>query len=183
MSAEGLGGVPGDRPGERVKTNRRDAVMLARLFRAGELTEIWTPDEAHEAMRDLVRAREAAFKDDTRKRQKIRSFLLRHGKVYPGKQISGTKYFQWFQDLSVGWPDHSARRYRRDLGGRPDRTPAPLARRRSHPAFRPPQPDWPASLEHRCRGERLDSGTGQTASRWRHRGHLEPPRQKDRTWQ
>ncbi len=57
------------RPGERVKTNRRDAVKLARLFRAGELTEIWTPDEAHEAMRDLVRAREAAVKDRTRKRQ------------------------------------------------------------------------------------------------------------------
>ena len=59
------------RPGERVKTNRRDAVKLARLFRAGELTEIWTPDEAHEAMRDLVRAREAAVKDRTRKRQEI----------------------------------------------------------------------------------------------------------------
>ena len=56
------------RPGERVKTNRRDAVKLARLYRAGELTEIWTPDEAHEAMRDLVRAREAAVKDRTRKR-------------------------------------------------------------------------------------------------------------------
>jgi transposase len=48
------------RPGERVKTKRRDAVMLARLYRAGELSEIWTPDEAHEAMRELVRAREAA---------------------------------------------------------------------------------------------------------------------------
>ena len=74
------------RPGERIKTNRRDAVKLARLFRAGELTEIWTPDEAHEAMRDLVRAREAAVKDRTRKRQEIRSFLLRIGKVYPGKK-------------------------------------------------------------------------------------------------
>ena len=71
------------RAGERVKTNRRDAVKLARLYRAGELTEIWTPDEAHEAMRDLVRAREAAVKDRTRKRQEIRSFLLRHGKIYP----------------------------------------------------------------------------------------------------
>ena len=68
-----------------MKTNRRDAVKLARLCRAGELTEIWTPDEAHEAMCDLVRAREAAVKDRTRKRQEIRSFLLRHGKIYPGK--------------------------------------------------------------------------------------------------
>lgn len=76
-----------------MKTNRRDAVRLARLFRAGELTEIWTPDKAHEAMRDPVRAREAAVKDRTRKRQKIRSFLLRNGRGYPGKKAWGTKYF------------------------------------------------------------------------------------------
>lgn len=74
------------RPGERVKTNRRDAAKLARLFRAGELTEIWTPDEAHESMRDLVRAREATVKDRARKRQEIRSFLLRCGRAYPGKK-------------------------------------------------------------------------------------------------
>ena len=92
------------RPGERVKTNRRDAVKLARLYRAGELTEIWPPDEAHEAMRDLVRAREAAVKDRTRKRQEIRSFLLRHGKTYPGKKAWGTKYFKWLHELSFGWP-------------------------------------------------------------------------------
>ena len=92
------------RPGERVKTNRRDAVKLARLNRAGELTEIWTPDEAHEAMRDLVRAREAAVKDRTRKRQEIRSFLLRHGKIYPGKKAWGTKYFKWLHELGFDWP-------------------------------------------------------------------------------
>jgi len=92
------------RPGERVKTNRRDAVKLARLFRAGELTEIWTPDEAHEAIRDLVRAREAAVKDRTRKRQEIRSFLLRCGRVYPGKKAWGTKYFKWLHELSFAWP-------------------------------------------------------------------------------
>jgi len=92
------------RPGERVKTNRRDAVKLARLFRAGELTEIWTPDETHEVMRDLVRAREAAVKDRTRKRQEIRSFLLRHGKVFLGQKTWGTKYFKWLHELSFGWP-------------------------------------------------------------------------------
>jgi transposase len=48
------------RPGDRVKTNRRDAVSLARLHRAGELTSLWVPDETHEAVRDLVRAREVA---------------------------------------------------------------------------------------------------------------------------
>lgn len=51
------------RPGERVKTNRRDAVTLARLHRAGELTGVWVPDAKHEAIRDLVRAREAAGDD------------------------------------------------------------------------------------------------------------------------
>jgi len=96
------------RPGERIKTNRRDAVKLARLFRAGELTEIWTPDEAHEAMRDLVRAREAAVKDRTRKRQEIRSFLLRIGKIYPGKKAWGTKYLKWLHEISLGWPAHTA---------------------------------------------------------------------------
>ncbi len=48
------------RPGDRVKTNRRDAMQLARLLRAGELTEVWVPDEAHEAVRELIRSREAA---------------------------------------------------------------------------------------------------------------------------
>lgn len=65
------------RPGERVKTNRRDAVTLARLHRAGELTGVWVPDATHEAVRDLVRAREAAADDRRRKRQQLLSFLLR----------------------------------------------------------------------------------------------------------
>src|SRR2546425_6219498 len=51
------------RPGDRVKTNRRDALDLARQLRAGELTAVWVPDERHEAMRDLTRAREAAVED------------------------------------------------------------------------------------------------------------------------
>jgi len=72
------------RPGERVKTNRRDAVTLARLHRAGELTGVWVPDATHEAVRDLVRAREAAADDRRRKRQQLLSFLLRHGRVYDG---------------------------------------------------------------------------------------------------
>jgi transposase len=55
-------------PGDRVKTNRRDAVTLARLLRAGELTAVWVPDAVHEAVRDLVRAREAAAQDLRRKR-------------------------------------------------------------------------------------------------------------------
>jgi transposase len=72
------------RAGERVKTNRRDAVTLARLHRAGELTGVWVPDPVHEAIRDLVRAREAAMDDLRRKRQQLLSFLLRQGRIYSG---------------------------------------------------------------------------------------------------
>jgi transposase len=72
------------RPGERVKTNRRDAVTLARLHRAGELTGVWVPDVVHEAVRDLVRARDAGSDDLRRKRQQLLSFLLRHGRIYYG---------------------------------------------------------------------------------------------------
>ncbi|MBV8400039.1 MAG: IS110 family transposase [Acetobacteraceae bacterium] len=72
------------RVGERVKTNRRDAITLARLHRAGELSGVWVPDAIHEAIRDLVRAREAAMDDVRRKRQQLLSFLLRHGRIYAG---------------------------------------------------------------------------------------------------
>ncbi|WP_085033604.1 IS110 family transposase [Ensifer aridi] len=72
------------RSGERVKTNRRDAVALARLHRAGELPGVWVPDVVHEAVRDLVRAREASADDLRRKRQQLLSFLLRHGRIYEG---------------------------------------------------------------------------------------------------
>jgi transposase len=66
--------------GDRVKTDRRDAERLARSFRAGELTPVWVPDEAHEALRDLVRAREAAKGDQLRARHRLSKFLLRHGR-------------------------------------------------------------------------------------------------------
>jgi transposase len=74
------------RPGDRAKTNRRDAVGLVKLLRAGELTAVWVPDERHEAMRDLSRAREAARKDLKGKRQQVSSFMLRLGRHYPGKK-------------------------------------------------------------------------------------------------
>ena len=60
------------KPGDRVKTNRRDALALARLLRAGELTAVWVPDEGHEAMRDLVRARAAAVETLRVHRQHVR---------------------------------------------------------------------------------------------------------------
>ena len=70
------------RPGERIKTDRRDAINLAKLHRAGELTPVWVPDEAHEAIRDLVRARLAAVRTLRQARQQLSSFLLRHGHHY-----------------------------------------------------------------------------------------------------
>ena len=69
--------------GDRVKTDRRDAVKLARSYRAGDLTAVWVPDAAHEALRDLVRAREAAKKDQLRARHRLGKFLLRHGRRPP----------------------------------------------------------------------------------------------------
>ena len=83
------------KPGDRVKTNRRDAESLAKLLRAGELTAVWVPDAKHEAMRDLVRAREAAAQDLTRKRQQVTSFLLRHGRSYPRKTTWGATHARW----------------------------------------------------------------------------------------
>src|SRR6059058_2687315 len=68
---------------DRVKTDRRDAEKLARCDRAGELTAVWVPDAAHEALRDLVRAREAAKKDQLRARHRLGEFLLRHGQLRP----------------------------------------------------------------------------------------------------
>jgi transposase len=69
--------------GDRVKTDRRDALKLARSYRAGDLTAVWVPDAAHEALRDLVRAREAAKKDQLRARHRLGKFLLRHGRRPP----------------------------------------------------------------------------------------------------
>jgi transposase len=69
--------------GDRVKTDRRDAAKLARCYRAGDLTPVWVPDPAHEALRDLVRAREAAKADQLRARHRLQKFLLRHGRRAP----------------------------------------------------------------------------------------------------
>ena len=72
--------------GDRVKTDRRDAVMLARLHWAGELTLVWVPDAAHEAMRDLVRARVMAMRVTGKARQYLQGFLLRYGRIHPDKK-------------------------------------------------------------------------------------------------
>lgn len=82
--------------GDRVKTDRRDAVKLARSYRSGDLTAVWVPDAAHEALRDLVRAREAAKGDQLRARHRLQKFLLRHGHRAPEKMTPWTeKHLAW----------------------------------------------------------------------------------------
>lgn len=71
--------------GDRVKTDRRDAVKLARFLRSGDLTEVHVPDAATEAMRDLERARDAAKRAERVSRHQLGKFLLRHGRRYPGR--------------------------------------------------------------------------------------------------
>ena len=94
------------RPGDHVKTNRRDAVGLARLLRAGELTAVWVPDESHEAMRDLVRARAAAVETQRVHRQHITSFMLKHGRIFPRKKHWSMRYMRWLQEQVFDHPAH-----------------------------------------------------------------------------
>lgn len=95
------------RPSDRIKTDRRDALALARLFRAGELTFVRVPDPADEAIRDLVRARQAAVEDLRRCRQRIKAFLLRHGRRYSGKSSWNDEHLNY---LSRQVFDFSAQR-------------------------------------------------------------------------
>lgn len=110
--------------GDRVKTDRRDAEKLARLYRAGELTPVWVPTAEREALRDLVRAREAAKKDERRARNRVQKFLLRRGITKPGKMREGSEgYRKWLagvafehraqvavRDDLLAEVDHAARR-------------------------------------------------------------------------
>src|SRR6266481_2840206 len=86
------------RAGDRVKTDRRDAASLARLHRAGELTAVWVPDAAHEAMRDLVRARLDAVHALRRARQQLSGFLLRQGCHY-GRPAWTKLHRRWLTGL------------------------------------------------------------------------------------
>lgn len=89
-----------------MKTNRRDAVSLARLLRAGELTAVWVPDEVHEAMRDLVRARPAAVEMLRIQRQQVSAFMLKHGRTYPRKKGWSMRYLRWLQEQQFDHPAH-----------------------------------------------------------------------------
>lgn len=84
--------------GDKVKTDKRDAVQLARLFRAGELTPVYVPDREDEAIRDLSRAREDAMLVQKGARQRLKSFLLRHDIRYPGKSSWTEAHLRWLAD-------------------------------------------------------------------------------------
>lgn len=90
--------------GDRVKTDRRDALMLAKLHRAGELTAVWVPDVAHEAMRDLVRARSTAVRVLGKARQHLGGFLLRHAKIFAGQRAWTLAYRRWLTTVRFDHP-------------------------------------------------------------------------------
>ena len=90
--------------GDRVKTDRRDALMLAKLHRAGELTPIWIPDAAHEAMRDLVRARATSVRALSKARQHLQGFLLRHDRIYHGARPWTLAYRRWLTTVRFDHP-------------------------------------------------------------------------------
>ena len=85
------------RPGDRVKTNRRDAEKLVRVYRAGELTEIRVPTRAEEAARDLVCVREDALKDRLRARHRLSKFLLRQGRAHHETKGWGAVHRAWLR--------------------------------------------------------------------------------------
>jgi transposase len=92
------------RSGDRVKTDRREAVMLAKLHRAGELTAIWIPDAAHEAIRDLVRARATAGRVLSKARQHLQGFLSRHDRFYRGVRAWIVAYRRWLTTVRFEHP-------------------------------------------------------------------------------
>lgn len=96
------------RSGERVKTNRRDAAKLAKLYRAGELTLITVPDAAHEALRDLVRARRAVQRDVLRARQQLNHLLLRQGHRYREGAHWTMRHWTWLRAIELPQPDVQA---------------------------------------------------------------------------
>ena len=92
------------KPGDRVKTDRRDSLNLARLHRAGELTAVWVPDGAQEALRDLTRAREDMKHLQRQAKQRLLGFLLRHGKRFGGKDNWTQAHFHWFEEVKFEQP-------------------------------------------------------------------------------
>jgi len=90
--------------GDRIKNDHRDAAMLARLHRAGELTAVYVPNAQDEAMRDLSRAREDAVMVAKKAKQRLKAFLLRNGIVFTGKSQWSKAYFNWLANIAMPFP-------------------------------------------------------------------------------
>jgi transposase len=91
-------------PGDRVKTNRRDADQLARLYRAGELSAIHVPDPADEAVRDFLRARYQVSRQQHRARQQLKMFLLRHNRRYGGQSSWTAAHLRYLAKIKMPFP-------------------------------------------------------------------------------
>jgi transposase len=91
-------------PGERVKTDRRDALKLARLARAGDLIAVRVPDSADEAVRDLVRAREDAVREQRNARHRLKALLLRNGIAYTGRSAWTGGHLRWLARVNLPQP-------------------------------------------------------------------------------
>jgi transposase len=87
--------------GNRIKNDRRDALMLARLHRAGELSPVYVPQAEDEAMRDLTRAREDAKSDEKKSKQRLLAFLLRSGHRYTGSSLWSKAHMNWLADIKM----------------------------------------------------------------------------------
>jgi len=88
--------------GDRIKTDRRDAERLARSYQAGDLTPVWVPDSKHEALRDLVRAREATKEDQLRAKHRLGKYLLRYGqRPADGCKAWTAAWWQWLRALQL----------------------------------------------------------------------------------
>ena len=93
------------KPGERVKTDRRDGLKLASLYRSGELTPVWVPDEEQEAIRDLTRARGEMKRVELQLKQRVSAFLLRYSKRYTAGKSKWTQgYYRWLAEVKMKFP-------------------------------------------------------------------------------
>jgi len=90
--------------GDRVKTDRRDSLLLARLHWAGELTAVWVLDHAKEALRDLTRAREDLKHLQRQAKQRLLAFLLRHGQRYAGQSRWTQAHYRWLETVKLAHP-------------------------------------------------------------------------------
>src|SRR5499427_6312265 len=154
--------------GDRVKTNRRDAIRLAKLLRSGDLSAVWVPDPQHEAMRELTRARETAMNDLRAKRQQISAFLLRRGVHYPpDKKTWGKMHINWLMSQKFEFTEErivfggadggdapGARAARSAGGGDPRGGAGLVALQAGYCTDGDARPRFHFGLDHRGRGRR-----------------------------